>query len=191
MALADVHARFPDVAVRLRSAPLGGPLVAVRDGSADLGIPVSDEIRDPSLAMAAAGSVTLIAVAAPGHPLTKLPAPVDVSAQLTILIADPTDVTEGVEYGAGGARLWRVDDLEAKRSLIAAGVGWGNMPEHLVRQDLEARRLARVAPLGIGPCGETRLPVYLLTRNGAPPGPALAAFNEAYLGAMTEAVTPS
>lgn len=181
-ALRTVHLRFPDVGVRVTTAPLGGPLVAVRDRGCIFGLSVSDEIRDDAIVMEAAGHVTLLAVAAPHHPLAKRPAPADVSDQLTIVIADPTDVTAGVDYGVGGPQAWRVDDLETKRALILAGVGWGNMPAHAVAADIAAGRLATLAPRGVGKGGRTQMPVHLIHRTGAVPGPAAACFRAAVLG---------
>ena len=180
-ALRTVHARFPDVGIRIRTAPLGGPLVAVRDHGSVFGLSVSDEIRDDAVTMEAAGQVTLVAVAAPHHPLAQRPAPVDVSDQVNIIVADPTDVTAGTDYGAGGPRAWRVDDLETKRALILAGIGWGNMPSHTVAADLDAGRLVTLAPQGIGKGGRTPVPVYLIRRRGSVPGPAARCFRAAVL----------
>ena len=181
-ALRKLHQRFPDVGVRIRTAPLGGPLVAVRDRGSIFGLSVSDEIRDDAIAMEAAGQITLLAVAAPQHPLAGRAAPVDVSDHLNIVIADPTEVTAGIDYGAGGPKSWRVDDLESKRALILAGVGWGNMPSHTVAADIDAGRLVPIAPMGIGKDGRTQVPIYLIWRSGAVPGPAARCFRAALLG---------
>ncbi len=180
-ALGRVHGTFPEVAIRVRTAALGGPLVAVRDRGSLFGLSVSDEIRDDAVIMEAAGEVTLLAVAAPDHPLAGREAPADVGDQLNILIADPTEVTAGIAYGAGGSRAWRVDDLETKRALLLAGVGWGNMPAHLVAADIAGGRLVRLAPRGIGKGGLTRMPVYLIRRSGPLPGPAASLLREALL----------
>lgn len=182
-ALRVVHERYPQVAIRVRAAPMGGPLVAVRDGGSSFGLSVSDEFHDDALIMEPAGRITLVAVAAPGHVVADLPTPADVSDQLNIVIADPTALTAGVDYGVGGPRAWRVDDLETKRALLAAGVGWGSMPLHVVAADIAAGRLVRIEPQGIGPDGETPMPVYLIRRKGIAPGPAAERFRDALLGA--------
>ena len=183
VALRAVHERYPQVAVRVHAAPMGGPLVAVRDGGSSLALSVSDEFHDEALHMEPAGWITLVAVAAPGHAVAELPTPVDVSDQLNIVIADPTTLSAGVDYGVGGPRAWRVDDLETKRALLTAGVGWGSMPLHVVEADIAAGRLVRIAPQGIGPNGETPMPVYLIRRKGIVPGPAAACFRAALLRA--------
>jgi DNA-binding transcriptional LysR family regulator len=41
-------------------------------------------------------------------------------------------------------RTWRLGDLGAKRTLLLAGLGRGNMPEEMVAEDLAAGRLVRL-----------------------------------------------
>ena len=43
-----------------------------------------------------------------------------------------------------GTKSWRLADLGAKHALLLAGVGWGNMPEPMVRDDFTAGRLKRL-----------------------------------------------
>lgn len=124
----------------------------------------------------------LVAVAADGHPLTEVASPVDVSDHLNIVIADPTDVTAGVDFGVGGPRTWRVADLETKRRLIISGLGWGSMQYHHVKTDLETGRLIRISPQGIGRGGETPMPVYLIRRRELSLGPAAECFRRALSG---------
>ena len=183
-AIKAVHQHYPQVAVRIRSAPLGAPIQAVRDQVSQLGLSVSDELRDDSLVMEPAGQITLVAVAADGQPLTEMASPVDVSDHLNIVIADPTHVTAGVDFGVGGPRTWRVDDLETKRRLIISGLGWGSMPYHHVKTDLETGRLIRISPQGIWRGVETPMPVYLIRRRELSLGPAAQRFRHALLAIL-------
>src|SRR5262249_5632015 len=43
-------------------------------------------------------------------------------------------------------RTWRIADLYTKHAMLRAGLGWGNLPEHMVREDLRAGRLVRIRP---------------------------------------------
>jgi DNA-binding transcriptional LysR family regulator len=43
--------------------------------------------------------------------------------------------------GVFSPRTWRVVDLATKQALIASGLGWGHMPEHVVREDLRSGSL--------------------------------------------------
>lgn len=57
-----------------------------------------------------------------------------------MVLTDRSSLTEGDDFGVLGARSWRLADLGAKHALLMAGVGWGNMPEPIVRDDLAAGR---------------------------------------------------
>ncbi len=52
------------------------------------------------------------------------------------------------DQGVLSGRTWRVSDLHTKHQLLLAGLGWGNLPEHLVHEDLRKRRLIRLRPAG-------------------------------------------
>jgi DNA-binding transcriptional LysR family regulator len=43
-------------------------------------------------------------------------------------------------------RTWRLADLGAKQSMLLAGLGWGNMPAHLVADDIANGRLKAIRP---------------------------------------------
>jgi len=43
-------------------------------------------------------------------------------------------------------RTWRVADIRTKHAMLCAGLGWGNLPEHVVRDDLRARKLVIIRP---------------------------------------------
>jgi DNA-binding transcriptional LysR family regulator len=53
-----------------------------------------------------------------------------------LVLTDPSSLTEGQDFGVVGTKSWRLADLGAKHALLLAGVGWGNMPEPMVRDDL-------------------------------------------------------
>src|SRR5713101_7082878 len=51
---------------------------------------------------------------------------------------------EGRDYGVVSLATWRVGDPTLKHKLLVAGLGWGGMPEPMVRADIEAGRLVRL-----------------------------------------------
>ena len=59
-----------------------------------------------------------------------------------IVLSERTDDGRARPGRARRARTWRVADLHTKHMMLRAGLGWGNLPEHIVREDLEraARR---------------------------------------------------
>ncbi|NQZ59965.1 MAG: hypothetical protein HRT88_21135, partial [Lentisphaeraceae bacterium] len=42
-----------------------------------------------------------------------------------------------------GGRQWTVSDMNVKKELILAGLGWGTLPEYLVKSELDAGRLVK------------------------------------------------
>jgi DNA-binding transcriptional LysR family regulator len=79
---------------------------------------------------------------------------------------------QGVDdQGVLSLRSWRVADLHTKHMMLRAGLGWGNLPEHLVREDLRAKRLIAIRPAGWDEQGD-RLVLYGVYRSDATIGPA-------------------
>ena len=79
-ALDDFRRTFPTVALRLRVEALGAVTQTVLSGQAVFGISGPLELASDLLARGPAGSVKLVPVAAPGHPLASMPGPVSAAA---------------------------------------------------------------------------------------------------------------
>lgn len=164
-------AAFPTVDLQVHVEALGGVAAMLLDGRADLGVggPVVSDY--PELNRSVIGAVELVPVAAPGHPLAALdPIPPGIARQhLQLVLSDRFPLTEGREFSVTAARTWRLADLGAKHALLLEGIGWGNMPLHLVESDLAAGRLVRLkVPENPG----VDYPFAALWRRDCPPGPA-------------------
>src|SRR4029077_10260104 len=132
-------ARFPTVTPRLYAQSLGAAAALVPAGNCMIGLlPLffSDMAllkRFPLL------TVDLIPVAAPGHPLAALDGPIDphtLAQHVQLVLTDRSALTAGRDYGVLSSRTWRLADLGAKHAMLLAGLGWGNMPSHLVQNDV-------------------------------------------------------
>ena len=164
--------QFPTVALRLRIEALGAVVQLVQDRACTLGISGPMGIRGDAMEHRLLCHVHLIPVCAPGHPLAHLPAPLSrgaLNAHTQLVLTDRSPLTEGQEFGVLSARTWRLGDLGAKHALLRAGLGWGNMPEPMVRDDLAGGRLVRLRT-----SDEASHPfaLHLIHRRDAPPGPA-------------------
>jgi DNA-binding transcriptional LysR family regulator len=171
-ALNDFAQQYPTVALRLRIEGLGGVVELVREGVCQVGVSGWAGTAYDGLVRRAIDTVTLIPVAATAHPLAHAAAPIPgtiVREQVQLVLSDRTTVTEGQDFGVLALRTWRLGDLGAKHALLLAGLGWGNMPEYMVRADLDAGRLVR---LDLAEGSEHRYPISLVHRADAPPGPA-------------------
>ncbi|WP_229452304.1 LysR family transcriptional regulator [Massilia niastensis] len=171
-ALKAFSVRFPTVGVKLHIESLGSIIQLVTDGDCQLGVsclvmdwPDQIESRD-------FGVLSMLPVSAPGHPLASYPGPIPVSMlreHLQLTIIDRTRLSEHRDLAISGIRTWRVGSLGAMLSLLEAGVGWGHMPVHMVRRQLESGRLVRL-PLTARKGGTQ--PFTMIHRVNNPPGPA-------------------
>ncbi len=171
-ALDEFSRAYPTVSLRLHMEALGAVVQLVLDKDCVLAIAGwMASLFDP-LDRTPLGHAQLVPVAAPGHPLARLDGPIAadaVRAQTQLVLADRSTLTKGQDFGVLSQRTWRLGDLGAKHALLLAGLGWGNMPETMVRDDLASGRLVRLPIAGNEDRG---FPLLLVHRADTPPGPA-------------------
>lgn len=184
VAVLEAFARaFPTVALRLRIETLGAVVQLVLEGACGLGISGPTGIRADGLERRLIRHIDLIPVVAPAHPLAAQPRPLPVAAfhdHTQLVLSDRSALTEGQDFGVLSLRTWRLGDLGAKHALLRAGLGWGNMPEHMVREDIASGRLVRLIP---AVAAAQRFPLLLIHCAAAPPGPAARWLAERLAGA--------
>ncbi|QBQ96792.1 LysR family transcriptional regulator [Paraburkholderia pallida] len=163
---------FPTVALNLTMEALGGVLKLVLDGDCAIGISGPNQNWPHVIEARAIGSVELVLVAAPSHPLALAAQPVRISdarEHTQLVLTDRSRLTLGQTFGVYSNRAWKLGDLGAKHRLLLAGLGWGSMPHHLVEADLEAGRLVRIA---LADRGLVNYNITLIHRTDAATGPA-------------------
>jgi DNA-binding transcriptional LysR family regulator len=171
-ALDEFSRKFPTVALRLSVEALGAVTQMVMGGHAVFGVSGPLEVSNDLLTRGPAGSVKLVTVAAPGHPLALLPAPLNAAAtrdHIQLVLTDRSQLTAGRDFGVLSVKSWRLADLGAKHALLLAGMGWGNMPKPMVSDDLKRGRLVA---LDIEMPGDFTYPLHTVYRSDTPPGPA-------------------
>ena len=169
--LDEFRKKFPTVALRLRAEALGAVTQAVMDGAASFGVSGPLEMVSDLLTRGPAGSVKLLAVAAPDHPLALMPGPVSAATardHIQLVLTDRSPLTEGRDFGVVSVKSWRLADLGAKHALLLAGMGWGNMPKPMVNEDLKRGRLVELKI----ETPELTYPFHTVYRSDTPPGPA-------------------
>jgi DNA-binding transcriptional LysR family regulator len=155
-ALRAFTANFPTVPPRVYVQSLGAAAELVLDGTCMIGLlplffsDMAGLKRFPLL------TVDLIPVVAPEHPLAAHGGPIDTSVlhqHVQLVLTDRSSLTAGRDYGVLSARTWRLADLSAKQSMLTAGLGWGNMPSHMVQDDIAQGRLRVIRPAEFDPRG--------------------------------------
>lgn len=169
--LRDFQLAFPTVDLRLQVDALGAISELVLGGQAELGVTGPMVAEDPTLLRAALGAVELVPVAAPGHPLARRGTigPGEARRWRQLVLTDRSRLTEGRDFSVLANRTWRLGDLGAKHALLLEGIGWGNMPRHMVADDLAAGRLAL---LNLPEAPGARYALNAIWRRDCPAGPA-------------------
>lgn len=169
--LREFQAMYPSVALRLHVEALGAVAALVMDGRATFGIGGPEMLELDELDREKVGSVALVPVAAPSHPLAQMgrvPAG-EARKHLQLVLTDRSPLTSGRDFSVFSPRTWRLADLGAKHALLKEGIGWGSMPRHVVRDDLATGALVELA-LPEQPAIDYAL--VALWRRDTPPGPA-------------------
>jgi DNA-binding transcriptional LysR family regulator len=117
----------------------------VIDGSATIGVASPLGVAT-GLERKVLTTIQMVPVVAPQHPFAQLRGAIP-----TTKLRDSIQLVLSELQGEGhpdqavlSSRTWRVRDVHTKHALLRAGLGWGNLPSHMVRDDLRARRLIKI-----------------------------------------------
>lgn len=188
--LQDFQRLYPSVQARLFVESLGAAAAMVLEGTVDLGLLIDFGAHGNELIQSHVAPIELVLVAAPCHPLAKLPRPIPLERareELQLVLSDRSDLTRGVDRGVLSTRTWRLADLGAKHALLRAGLGWGSMPRHMVEADLERGDLVAL-PIDYWEGDGTlpRLPAVVAQRKDRALGPAARWLLEMLKGGVGE-----
>ncbi len=165
-------ARFPSVDLRLDTDTLSAVTERLLEGRASLGV-VAAPALDRRLRARAMGSVRLVPVASARHPLAAVRGAIDdrrLQEHVQIVLTERGH-SQVSDQAVGTGRTWRIADLTTKHTLLRAGLGWGNLPEHLAKADLAAGRLKRLRLRSIARDAGL-VPLYAAHLGEQPLGPA-------------------
>jgi DNA-binding transcriptional LysR family regulator len=88
-----------------------------------------------------------------------------------LVSTDRSELTRGREFGVMSPLTWRLSDLFAKHSFLLKGLGWGGMPAHTVKQNLQDKTLVKLHIEDLPEPG-LALPMFAVYLSARPPGPA-------------------
>src|SRR6266852_5789690 len=169
---AAAHARttYPHTPLRLYVEALGGVIKPVLDRHCSIGVIgslplVPDELRSEPLL-----NVPFVTVVSPSHPLAKSRGVASASAigkHVQLVLTDRTALSDGRDFGVLSPLTWRLAELGAKHAFLKAGLGWGHMPLHMVKADLDTGALVKIRLEGVP--RDFALPMRAVFRKYAPP----------------------
>jgi len=174
---------YPHLPITVHSEALGVVDMRVREGSVRLGIsPNFEPGADDGLERRFLTDIAMVTVAAADHPLARIegtiPLP-ELERHVQLVLSDRDWLVARAQgqpvssaiRGVVSPQAWRFADLSMRRDFLLAGLGFCNMPLHLVEDDLAAGRLKQLEVEGWGPFSHP-LPVHIVLRRGREPGPA-------------------
>lgn len=166
--------KFPSTPLRLYVEALGAAYQPVLDGTASIGVVGSLPIKPPSLTAERLPGVAFTMVAAKTHPLASIEGLVpksELAKHIQLVLTDRSSLSAGRELGVMSSSTWRLADLFAKHAFLLGGLGWGGMPVHTVKRDLDEGRLVELQIEDVPP-GGLILPMTAVYSTATPPGPA-------------------
>ncbi len=117
-------------------------------------------------------TVELICVISPNSELSARAAElreVDMDGSRQIIVCDTSRKAVDTNFGVlESITPWVVNDFAMKKRIIAAGLGWGRLPRHLVEDEIGTGELLPMTSVEFPP---VRYPVKMLRRKNRPAGP--------------------
>lgn len=146
--LRTMRDRHPTVRIELSTERLAGSIDALRSERADLAVATKIGTAGIRLEAARYQRVRIVPVASRDHPLAACGVPIPPSmlrahAQIVLNDSALSDDSPSLNVLEGGLK-WSVTDIAAKKEIIAAGMGWGGLPEHVVADELESGELVEL-----------------------------------------------
>lgn len=174
--LSSTRQAYPGTNIHVASEMMGGPLARLMDGSADViiaglqGVPI-DEVETLPF-----GSITIRPVASAHFPASQKPGvhsrrEMQGYTQVIVSGTGGKDFDQSRDVLLGGQR-WTVSDFEAKKSIIKAGLGWGGIPEHMIKDELASGALV---PLNVDGFPPRHTEIFAIRRRDQPMGKVITA----------------
>jgi DNA-binding transcriptional LysR family regulator len=143
----DFMRRFPAVELRVQTELMSAVVARIQDGTCHLAIAIEHMIPQ-ELEKSFLASVRLVTVVARDHALAAHPRNVSretLRAEVQIVLSERGG-TSFPDQGVLSPRTFRTVDMSTKQAMLIGGLGWGNMPEHIVRDALRAGSLIQLYP---------------------------------------------
>ena len=163
---------FPAVELRVDTQVMSAVSTSVLRGRATLGVAGPQGLL-AGLERRPLAAIRMLPVVSPSHPLAlrkgRIPTR-DLEDTTQIVLSERSD--DGVpDQAVLSPRTWRVADLHTKHLMLRRGLGWGNLPEHVVREDLRDGKLVVIRPASWGD-DENTLHLSVVYRSDVVFGPA-------------------
>jgi DNA-binding transcriptional LysR family regulator len=136
---------YPATHIRLSRESMSGPIEQLLHGDADLIVATMDGVPVDQVEAVPFSSVTIIPVAHPEYAPAQnkeMNSIREMQSYVQVVVADSGSgkKPQSRDLLPGGLR-WTVSDFAAKKDIILAKMGWGGLPEHLIRDEIDKGEL--------------------------------------------------
>lgn len=164
----------PATSVSLQIENLSGTLERLDDEEADIAI--TDALDDPgryeSVELTRVPMVTVVHPDSTAAARADTASVTDLEQAALIIVRDTSIHSERLTKGVvEGTPQWTVNDFMMKRRIIKSGTGWGRMPLHLVKDDLERGELVMLTSAEFQPINVS---IDMVRKRGRHVGPVEA-----------------
>lgn len=166
---------YPSTHIRVSTEMMGGPLARLMKGEADVIVAGLEGLPMDRVETTPVGSVTIRPVARPDFPAAQqsgVRSQTEMQTYVQVVVAG----TGGPNFEQSrdvlsGGRRWTVSDFATKKSVIMAGLGWGGLPEHMMKSELESGKLVAIGVEGFPP---RHTEIFAIRRRDQPMGRVLS-----------------
>ena len=172
---------FPETSLELFAENLFGVTERLTEGEADLA--VMTRIQENHLFRALPlRKFRFYPVAAATHPLNQYESDVpleDTKEYVQVVLRDsarnaPAQTFRIIEE----ARQWYVNDVQTKKEIIVEGLGWGALPDFMIKEELETQKVVPLKIENYYRSGESE--ICIVGRAGQPVGPVVQSLWESF-----------
>jgi DNA-binding transcriptional LysR family regulator len=170
--LIEFRRMFPRVDVQTTNESFRSAVHSLLQGAAQIAFVVELDRLPDDFERTVCGTIELVPVAGTEHPLAAREGKLDLQALR--VHTELTDASEsGVEDLTAAGRRWTIGDVDLRRDLMLAQVGWGWMPRSKIVDDLAAGRLVELDVDDKTPQARTgAFPIVVAHLKKEPLGPA-------------------
>ena len=138
---------FPKIRLHLRTVLFQEVSDLVLSGRFDLGILAPSGQEHPSLIQQSIYPLNILKVANKNHPISQIKRQLqieDLERYLQIVVSSSPGKELKKAINIVGQEIWKVANFITKKELLLAGVGWGGMPDYLVKKEIEQGALVEL-----------------------------------------------
>jgi DNA-binding transcriptional LysR family regulator len=144
----EISETYPDTHIRLSRETMGGTVERLLSQDADIVIASMDGVPTEHVEAMPFSVINIIPVAHPEYgPATikKMKTNKDMQSYVQVVVADSSTHTNPQSRDLIPEALrWTVSDFHAKKEIILSKMGWGGIPEHMIKNELMSGELVKL-----------------------------------------------